>query len=101
MRVWLHRIAPTDVQMPWALALSERCRRYNVLPGPGGAYDQDEYLMAAMEQAAGANVLFDGDSQMTMRFLDIHTSLGQRAQAIIDAVNAREAREQADEQSES
>lgn len=97
--MWLHRMAATDIPAHWALALSERCRRYNVLPGPGGAYDQDEYLMGAMEQAAGANTLFDADAKLTMRFLDMHTKLGEDAAAIIKAVNEREQRENVKSQS--
>lgn len=99
MRVWLHRMATTDVPQHWALALSERCRRYNVLPSPGGAYDQDEYIMMAMEQASGANTLFDADSKLTIKFIDLHTKLGEDAAAIIKAVNEREQRENVQSQS--
>lgn len=79
--------------MPWALKLHKRCTHYSVLPGSGGAYDQDEYLMTAMEQAAGIDRLFDADGATILASqerLDLHTQLETEAAEIVAAVNARE-----------
>lgn len=91
LRVWLHRTAPNDVAAHWALELHERCRRYNTLPGPGGAYDQDEYLMAMMEQAAGVSALFDADGRVltNKRRLDLHTRLQTETAEFIRLENER------------
>ena len=93
LRVWLHRTAPNDVAAPWALELHDRCRRYQVLPGPGGAYDQDELLMAAMEQAAGVSALFDAGGQAlaeSKRRLELHTRLQVESAAVIEYINAHD-----------
>lgn len=97
LRVWLHRTATNDIDAPWALALYERCQRYHVLPGPGGAYDQDEYLMAAMEQAAAVNMLFDADARTLMNSqqrLDLHTRLQTEAAEVIEYINAHEVKDE-------
>lgn len=93
LRVWLHRTAPNDVPALWALELFERCRHYNALPGPGGAYDQDEVLMAAMESAAGVSALFDAKPLTLMsnqRRLELHTRLQEQAAAVIAYINAHD-----------
>ena len=84
-------MAPKDIDEPWALGLHNRCQRYHVLPQAGGAYDQDEYLMTAMEHAAGASNLFDADGQTVLKFAELHTSLGEQAGEIIRCYNEREA----------
>jgi hypothetical protein len=92
--VWLYRTAPNDIAEPWALTLFRRCRAYNVLPAAGGAYDQDEYVMTAMEQAAGVSALFDADGVTLLASqerLDLHEKLGLEAAAIIACINDREA----------
>lgn len=102
VRIWLHRTAPHDVPAPWALELAERCRRYHVLPGTGGAYDQDEALMAAIEQAIGVSELFEADGKKLLtneKLLEIHTRLSTRAEAFAELVNKREHREHDDAQS--
>jgi len=89
----LHRTAPHDVAAPWALELYERCHHYHTLPGPGGAYDQDEYLMAAMEQAAGVSALFDaGGRQLAgnQKWLELHTRLQEEAAVVIAYINAHD-----------
>lgn len=94
LRVWLHRTSPSDVDAHWALALAERCERYGVLPGAGGAYDQDDYLMAMMEQAAGVSALFDASGKVLIaneRRLALHTRLGAEAAELAKLVNEREA----------
>lgn len=96
LRVWLHRTAPDDVPAHWALVLGERCRRYNTLPAAGGAYEQDEWLMALMEQAAGVSALFDADAKYLIgndRRLNLHTRLGGEAADFIKLVNDREERD--------
>ena len=93
VRIWLHRTAPHDVPAPWALELAERCRRYHVLPGAGGAYDQDETLMAAIEQAIGVSELFEADGKTLLsneKLLEMHTRLSAKAGAFVELVNKRE-----------
>ena len=94
VRVWLHRTAPRDVAAPWALELAERCRRFHVLPGPGGAYDQDETLMAAIEEAMGISELFDIDGKKLLTSSEaikaLHTKLTAEAAALAELVNRRE-----------
>lgn len=93
VRIWLHRTAPHDVPTPWALELAERCRRYHVLPGAGGAYDQDEALMAAIEQAIGVSELFEADGKKLLtneKLLELHTRLSAEAAAFAELVNERE-----------
>lgn len=78
---------------PWALELYERCRQYQTLPGPGGAYDQDEWLMAAMEQAAGVSALFDAGGKLlteNRRWLELHTRLQEESAAVIAYINAHD-----------
>ena len=86
-------MVPDEFPEHWALELYQRCRQFSVLPNAGGAYDQDEYLMAMMNQAAGVSALFDlnGVSLVTNnRRLNLHTSLMQRAGAVIDYINQHE-----------
>ena len=94
VRIWLHRTAPRDVPAPWALDLAERCRRYHVLPGAGGAYDQDEWLMAAMEQAIGISELFDIDGRKLItadeKLKELHAYMMAEAAALAELVNRRE-----------
>lgn len=94
LRIWLHRTAPRDVPAHWALDLAERCRRFHVLPGPGGAYDQDETLMAAIEQAIGISDLFDIDGKKLLTSSEpikaLHTQLSTEAAAFAELVNQRE-----------
>lgn len=100
LRVWLHRSAPNDVAAPWALELFDRCRQYQALPGPGGTYDQDEWLMAAMEQAAGVSALFDAGGKVLIghdKRLKLHTRLQEEAAAVIAYINAKEAAQKADD----
>lgn len=89
----MHRIAPHDIAAPWALELYERCRVYHVLPAAGGAYDQDEHLMAAIEQAAGVSALFDAGGKALIgheKRLALHTRLQTEATAVIEYINAHE-----------
>jgi hypothetical protein len=93
LRVWLRRSSPEDVDAHWAIALYERCERYKILPSPGGAYDQDEYLIAMMEQAAGVSALFDIDAQRLIsnqKWLDLHTKLMTDSAALVALINQRE-----------
>ena len=94
VRIWLHRTAPRDVAAHWALDLAERCRRYHVLPGAGGAYDQDEALMAAMEQAIGISELFDIDGRKLLtadeKLKELHAQMTAEAAALAELVNQRE-----------
>lgn len=92
LRVWLRR-SSADVDTHWALALYERCQRYNVLPSAGGAYDQDEFLMIMMEQAAGVSALFDADGQTLIgnqKRLDLHTQLMAESAQLVELINQRE-----------
>lgn len=92
LSVWLHRTS-NDVPAPWALELFHRCRQFNSLPGPGGAYDQDETLMMAMEMAAGVSALFDIDAVQLLsnqKRLDLHTRLMLETQQVIDYINAHD-----------
>lgn len=85
---------------PWALELFERCRNYRVLPGAGGAYDQAEWLMAAMEQAAGVSALFDAGGKALIghaKRLELHTRLQEQTAAVIDYINAQETTETSDD----
>lgn len=93
LRVWLHRSAPNDVDAHWALSLAERCERYKTLPGAGGAYDQDEWLMVMMEQAAGVSALFDAGGKQLVghaKRLELHTRLQNETAAFIELVNSRD-----------
>lgn len=94
VRIWLHRTAPRDVPAPWALELAERCRRYHILPGAGGAYDQDEDLMAAIEQAIGISELFDIDGRKLLtadeKLKELHAQMTAEAAALAELVNQRE-----------
>jgi hypothetical protein len=81
------------VAAPWALELYERCHTYHTLPGAGGAYDQDEYLMAAMEQAAGVSALFDiGGKKLAenRKWQELHARLQEESAAVIAYVNAHD-----------
>ncbi len=96
--MWLYRTAGNDpdqdVSEPWALTLYKRCSHYGTLPGPGGAYDQDEHLMMAMEQAAGVSNLFDADAKTLAndrRWMELHTELVSETAEIIRLFNEREA----------
>lgn len=93
VRVWLHRSAPDDVPTPWALELADRCRKFNVLPGPGGAYDQDESLMASMEWAAGVAALFEAEAgwlAAKQARMDLHTRLMTESAEIAEYTNRQE-----------
>lgn len=93
LRIWLHRTAPDDIDAHWALTLHDRCRRYSALPATGGAYDQDEWLMAMMEIAAGISALFDADAKTLIgkqKRLDLHTRLTTEAADFVKLFNDRE-----------
>lgn len=93
LRVWLHRTS-NDIPAPWALELFHRCRQFNVLPAAGGAYEQDEWLMAKMDEAAGVSALYDIDGKKLLTGpeprKELHAQLTADAQELIDTINARD-----------
>lgn len=62
VEVWLYlkaEKAKKSRSVPWTIALWNRCQRFGVLPHGGGILDQDDLLMAQLEQAQFARHLFE------------------------------------------